>query len=117
MKFSIIGLLLVLISGAAYAEGGAAAQGAGLGQFLILGVFAFLMFWMMRAQSKKAKEHQKLVGNLQKGDEVITSGGILGKITKVSDSFFTLQLSEGIEVFVQKSMVINSVPKGTMRSL
>lgn len=116
MKLVVVGLSSLLFSASALAEG-ASPQGAGLGQFLILGIFAFLMFWMMRAQSKRTKDHQKLVSGLQKGDEVVTSGGLLGKITKVGDNFFTVQLSEGIEVYVQKSMIANSVPKGTMRSI
>ncbi len=116
MNARLLGIILLLSSSAAYAEGGAP-QGAGFSQLLILGVFVFFMFWMMRAQSKRGKDHQKLINGLAKGDEVVTTGGLLGKITKVNDSFFSLQLSEGIEVFVQKSMIANSVPKGTMRSI
>jgi preprotein translocase subunit YajC len=112
----LLSLSLLLSSAPAFAEGGAS-QGNPMGQILILGVFVFFLFWMMRAQSKRTKDHQKLIGAITKGDEVVTSGGLLGKITKVSDTFFAVQLADGIEVFVQKSMIANSVPKGTMRSV
>lgn len=116
MYTRLIGLFLLLCSGNAFAEGGGA-QSSPMGQIVILGIFVFFLFWMIRQQSKRAKDHQNLVNKIEKGDEVITSGGLLGKVTKVGDNFFAVQLAEGIEVFVQKSMIANSVPKGTMRSI
>lgn len=115
LKFSAF-ILLALTSSGAMAQT-AEKPGGQMGQLLILGVFVFFLFWMMRSQSKRAKEHKTLIEKLTKGDEVVTSGGLLGRITKVSDSFFAVQLADGVEVFVQKNMIATSVPKGTMTSI
>ena len=110
-------LSLSLLSGSAFAEGAAAPQGAGMGQLLILGVFVFFMFWMMRSQSKRAKEHQNLVSKLQPGDEIVVNGGLVGKISKIKDAFFIVQFSEGFECLVQKNMIATTLPKGTIKSI
>jgi preprotein translocase subunit YajC len=107
----------MLFSGAAFAEGAAKPQGPAIGQFLILGVFILFMFWMMRNQSKRAKEQQNLINKLEKGDEVVVSGGLVGKISNISDNFFSVQFAEGVEILVQKSMIATTLPKGTMKSV
>jgi preprotein translocase subunit YajC len=66
---------------------------------------------------KKAKEHKALLAGLAKGDEVVTGGGILGKVTKVSDSYVTVEVATGTEVVVQKPSIVLVLPKGTMKSL
>lgn len=89
-----------------------------MAQGLLLLAFAIIFYFLiLRPQSKRAKEYQQLVTNLQKGDEVITTGGLLGKITRVTDHFFVIMISEGVEVPVQRQAIAASVPKGTMKSL
>jgi preprotein translocase subunit YajC len=85
-------------------------------------IFVIFYFLLIRPQSKRAKEHKKMVENLAKGDEVVTTGGLLGRITKVGENFVTLEVAEAadgrpIEVKVQKQMVGNLMPKGTSKSL
>jgi preprotein translocase subunit YajC len=75
----------------------------------------YLILW--RPQAKRAKEHRELVGGLSKGDEVLTSGGILGRITNVSDDYVTVEISEGVEVNLQKSAIGAALPKGTIKSI
>jgi preprotein translocase subunit YajC len=86
-----------------------------LPMILLLGLFMYFM--IIRPQSKKAKEHKNLVGNLQKGDEVITAGGLLGKIEKIADDFLVINLSESNNITIQRSAVSNVVPKGTMKTV
>jgi len=84
-------------------------------------MFAVLYFLMIRPQQKKAKEHQKMVTELQKGDEVVTSGGMAGRISKVGENYLTLSVAEAkdgaIDVIVQKSAVSALLPKGTLKTL
>ena len=80
---------------------------------LIFGVFYFLL---IRPQMKRAKEHRNLVGGLSKGDEVVTSGGLLGRITDVGESFVTVELADGVRVKLQKHAVSSVVPKGTIKA-
>jgi preprotein translocase subunit YajC len=98
----------------------AASQGQGdaLTSFLPL-IFIFVVFYflLIRPQSKKAKEHKQMVGALAKGDEVVTNGGLLGRITKVGDNFVEVELSEGMTVKVQRQAVANLMPKGTIKGL
>ncbi len=83
---------------------------------MILGMFAIFYFLLIRPQQKKAKEHRAMVEGLSKGDEVVTQGGLLGKITKVNDNFITVELADGVEVLVQRHMVGALMPKGTIKS-
>jgi preprotein translocase subunit YajC len=84
---------------------------------LLVGFVVIFYFLLLRPQSKRAKEHRQLVSSLAKGDEVITSGGILGKISKVTDDFIVVSIAEGVEITVQKQAVSAVVPKGTLKSL
>ena len=81
-------------------------------------ILIFVVFWflLIRPQQKKAKEHKAMVGALSKGDEVVTNGGLLGRIITIGDTFVTVELSEGMEVRVQRSAVANLMPKGTIKS-
>lgn len=79
-------------------------------------IFVVFYFLLIRPQSKKAKEHKEMLAELQKGDEVVTSGGILGKITKVSDNFVDLEISGELNIKVQISHVSQLMPKGTMKN-
>jgi len=80
-------------------------------------MFVVLWFLMIRPQMKKAKEHKALIAALQKGDEVVTGGGLVGRITKVDDNYITMEIAEGTEVVIQKPAVAIALPKGTLKSL
>ena len=86
---------------------------------LILFGGMFFLFWLIlwRPQSKRAKEHQELVSSISKGDEVMTSGGLLGKVTKVQDDYIAIEVSNGVELKVQKSSVAAALPKGTINQI
>ena len=81
--------------------------------WLFIGVFYFLL---IRPQQKRAKEHQALVSKLAAGDEVVTGGGLLGKVTEVGDTFVTLEIADGVRVKVQKVQITQLMPKGTLKS-
>jgi preprotein translocase subunit YajC len=93
-------------------------QGDALTSLLPL-VFIFIVFYflLIRPQSKKAKEHKQMVEALAKGDEIVTSGGLLGRITKVGDNFVELEIAEGVTVKVQRHAAANLMPKGTIKGL
>jgi preprotein translocase subunit YajC len=101
----------------AWAQAGGAAAGPQIAPLLmmvvLIGVFYFLL---IRPQQKKAKEHQAMVSKLSAGDEVVTSGGILGRITDVGDTFVTLEIADSVRIKVQKIQVTQLVPKGTLKS-
>jgi len=84
-------------------------------------MFAVLYFLMIRPQQKKAKEHQKMVSELQKGDEVVTQGGLAGRISKVGENYLTLSVADikdgPVEVLVQKSAITVLLPKGALKTL
>ncbi len=87
-------------------------------QLIFFGGFILIFYFLMwRPQSKRAKEHKNLVSSLSKGDEVITNGGIAGKISKVSEDFIAMEVSEGVELKVQKVAIAASLPKGTLKSI
>ncbi len=101
----------------AYAQTPAGAEG-GLMSFLpIILMFVVLYFLMIRPQMKRQKEHKAMMEALNKGDEVVTAGGVLGKVTKVSDAYVTVEIADGTEVVVQKVAVTTLLPKGTIKSL
>ena len=79
---------------------------------MFVAVFYFLL---IRPQQKRAKEHQALLSKLAAGDEVVTTGGILGRVTDVGDSFVTVEIADGVRIKVQKSQVTQLVPKGTYK--
>ncbi len=109
-------ILTLIPAQAAGGEGGAL-----MGMLPIILMFVILYFLMIRPQMKRQKEHRNLVAALTKGDEVITSGGLLGKVTKVSDNYITLEVSEladkPVEIVLQRSAVSNVLPKGNIKSL
>jgi preprotein translocase subunit YajC len=80
-------------------------------------MFVVLWFLMIRPQMKKSKEHKALLAALAKGDEVVTQGGIVGKVTKVGDSYVSVEIAAGTEVVVQKPSIGLVLPKGTLKSL
>jgi preprotein translocase subunit YajC len=80
-------------------------------------IFVLFFFMIIRPQMKAAKEQRAMIAALQKGDEVITSGGIVGKISKVSDAFVSVEIAPNTEITVQKQAVQSALPKGTIKSL
>ena len=101
----------------AYAQAGGIGGGAPYGDimFLVL-LFAVFYFLLIRPQQKRAKEHKKMVEAVAKGDEVVTNGGVLGKIIELGDTFLTLNIAEGVDVKLQRSSVAATLPKGTIKS-
>ena len=99
----------------ALAQGGPGGAPYGDILFLIL-LFAVFYFLLIRPQQKKAKEHKKMVEAVAKGDEVVTNGGILGKVIEVGEPFLTVTIAEGVDVKLQRSSIAATVPKGTIKS-
>jgi preprotein translocase subunit YajC len=80
-------------------------------------MFVVLYFLMIRPQMKRQKEQKAMIDALAKGDEVITAGGILGKVSKVTEAYVTVEVSDGTEVVMQKASVTMLLPKGTIKSI
>ncbi|WP_137896799.1 preprotein translocase subunit YajC [Ramlibacter sp. 2FC] len=78
-------------------------------------MFVVLYFVMIRPQMKKQKEHRAMIEALAKGDEVVTAGGLLGKVTKLGDGFLSVEVASGVEVQMQRSAVVQVLPKGTVK--
>jgi preprotein translocase subunit YajC len=103
---------------AADVAGAPAPQGGGFSFVIMLGIFfVFIYFAIWRPQSKRAKEQQNLLGSLAKGDEIMTAGGMLGRIAKMNEQYITLTIANNIDIVVQKSSVVTVMPKGTLKSL
>ncbi|ACH66541.1 MULTISPECIES: preprotein translocase subunit YajC [Aliivibrio] len=104
----------------AHAAGEAAPQGGGMQMFIMLGMFAVIFYFMIyRPQAKRQKEHKNLMASMGKGDEVLTAGGLVGKITKVSEEndYIVIELNANNEVTIKKDFVSAVLPKGTLKSL
>ena len=84
---------------------------------MMVGMVVLFYFFLIRPQSKRAKEHKQLLEIIAKGDEVVTNGGILGKVTKVVDEFVVIEVSAGQSLRVQKAAVISTLPKGTIKEI
>ncbi len=81
----------------------------------LLLMFAVLYFVMIRPQMKKQKEHRAMIDALAKGDEVVTAGGVLGKVSKLGEAYVGVELATGVEVQMQRSAVVQVLPKGTIK--
>lgn len=93
------------------------ASPGGLMSFLpLIIIFVIFYFLLIRPQMKRAKEHKKLVSELGNGDEVVTNGGLLGRITNVGESFVTVELADNVQVKVQRHAISSIMPKGTVKS-
>ena len=102
----------------ALAEGGATEQGDPMTSLIfMIVIFAVFYFLLIRPQAKRAKEHKQMVTALSNGDEVVTSGGIYGKLTKVSDEFVEVDIADGTTVKLQRQAISSVLPKGTIKSL
>ncbi len=84
-------------------------------EFFLIAMFVLMYFLLIRPQQKRAKEHKKLLNELKKGDEVVTNGGVIGKVTSVDESFATLEISDGVIVKVQKQGINQKMPKGSVK--
>lgn len=101
----------------AWAQGGAAAttEGSLLSLVPLVLIFVIFYFLLMRPQIKRAKEHKKMIEAVAKHDEIVTSGGLLGRVTKVDDNFLTLEIAQGVRIKLQKTSVASLLPKGTFK--
>lgn len=98
----------------ASAQAAAGGAGGGMMTFLpMIALFVVFYFLLIRPQQKRQKEHKNMVAGMAKGDEVVTMGGILGKVTAVDDNFLTVEIAKGIEIRVQRMSVQAMMPKGT----
>lgn len=119
-------LINFLITGA-YAEAAPAAAstanttangGGGFSLTIMLVIFVFFAYFMiLRPQNKRAKETQSLLNSLNKGDEIMTAGGLIGKIIKITDQYVLVGIADNVEIILQKSSVVSLLPKGTIKSL
>lgn len=101
----------------AWAQAAPAQQGTSMGFILFMGLFFVIFYFMLiRPQSKRAKEHRAMLAALAVGDEVVTSGGILGRVVEVGDNFITLEVADGVQLKVQKGQVASLMPKGTVKA-
>jgi len=102
----------------AFAEAAAPAAGGGIMDFLpLVALIAVFYFMILRPQSKRAKEHKVMLEALQRGDEVVTLGGELGRVSKVYEQYVGVELAENLEVTVQKAAIQSVLPKGTIKSI
>lgn len=101
----------------AHAQAAGAAPAGSLSSMLILPIMLVVFYFLLiRPQQKRHKEHQNMLAKLATGDEVVTAGGILGRVTEVNDSFVTVEIADGVRIKVQKGQITQLVPKGTYKS-
>ena len=111
-----MGLLISDAIAATGLTGGAQTDGT-FSLVMIAAIFVLFYFMLIRPQNKRAKEHRELVGKLKKGDEIITSGGILAKVSSLDEQYIKVSVAEGVEINLQRSAVSAVLPKGTIKSL
>lgn len=108
------------ISDAVAATTTTAANGAGSIVSFLPMMFIFILgayFLMIRPQSRRAKAHRKLLSELAKGDEIVTVGGVVGKISKINDDFITMSVADNVDITIQKAAIANVLPKGTIKTI
>ncbi|KMQ74197.1 preprotein translocase, YajC subunit [Marinobacter subterrani] len=117
IKLLVAGLL-ALMPALAMAQAPSAPGMGVMGQVIFFAGFILIFYFLIwRPQSKRAKEHKALMSGLNKGDEVVTSGGLAGKITKVTDDFIVVEIADNVEIKVQKVAVAAALPKGTLKDI
>ena len=97
------------------AAGGGDMQSSLMSMLPLVLMFVVLYFVMIRPQMKKQKEHRTMIDALAKGDEVVTVGGVLGKVSKMGESYLGLEVATGVEIQVQRSAVVQVLPKGSIK--
>ena len=102
----------------AFAEGApAGSQGDPMTSMLFfVGMLALMYFLLIRPQQKRAKEHKKMVGAIGKGDEVVSNGGVLGKVVEVGEQYISLEIADGVQVKLQRQAVATVLPKGSIKA-
>jgi preprotein translocase subunit YajC len=107
----------LISTAAAQAQGATGQSGGALMQMLpLVLIFVVFYFLLIRPQTKRAKEHRTMVAALEVGAEVVTNGGILGKVTEVSEQFLTIEIASGVNIKLQRAAVAQVLPKGTLKS-
>ncbi|GIK86483.1 MAG: preprotein translocase subunit YajC [Betaproteobacteria bacterium] len=102
----------------AYAQASSATPGGDLMAFLpMILIFVVFYFLLIRPQQKKAKEHRTMLAALQKGDEVVTAGGVVGRVAKLTDQYAAIEIAPSVEINVQRSAIAQLLPKGTIKAL
>ena len=101
----------------AYAQFGGGGEPGIMGFLPIVLMFVLLYFLMIRPQMKRAKDQKQMIEALQKGDEVVAAGGVLGKITKIGDAYISLEIAPSTEIQVQRAAVQTLLPKGTIKAI
>jgi preprotein translocase subunit YajC len=117
IKMLLAGLMAMMPALAMAQDAGAPGMGA-MGQVIFFAGFILIFYFLIwRPQSKRAKEHKALMSGLNKGDEIVTSGGMAGKISKVTDDFIVVEVADNVEIKVQKVAVAAALPKGTLKDI
>ena len=106
-----------MIISPAFAQAAPSGDPGYIGLLPIVLMFVLLYFLMIRPQMKRAKETKSMIEALQKGDEVITAGGVVGRITRISDAYISLEIAPNLEINVQKAAIQVLLPKGTIKSI
>ena len=99
----------------AWAQASPGGAGGLVGLLPMIAIFVIFYFLLIRPQQKKAKEHRAMVADLAKGDEVVTNGGVLGKITETDENFVSVEIAKGVQVRVQRFAIAQMMPKGTVK--
>lgn len=99
----------------AAAAGGSDIMSSLTGMLPLLLMFVVLYFVMIRPQMKRQKEHRSMLEALAKGDEIATAGGVVGRISKIGDTFLSLEIANGVEIQIQRSAIVQVLPKGTLK--
>ncbi len=111
-------MLAELIISPAYAQAAPTPFGGDLMAFLpMVAIFVVFYFLLIRPQQKRSKEQKEMLTNLQKGDEVVTAGGVVGRISKLTDQYASVEIAPNIEVNVQRTAIAQLLPKGTIKAL
>ena len=92
-------------------------QGGSFSLVMIAVIFVLFYFMLIRPQNKRAKEHRALIGQVKVGDEVVTLGGMLAKVVHVDDQYLKIQVTDGVEITIQRSAISAVLPKGTLKTL
>ena len=107
-----------MIISSAYAQGFGGGADGGMGTLIMFGVMGLFMYFLIfRPQMKRQKEHRSMVDALQKGDEVVAAGGLVGRVTQVGDTYISMEIAPNTEIRAQKLSVQTLLPKGTLKSI
>jgi preprotein translocase subunit YajC len=115
LRTSTAMLALIAFAQAAWAQAPPTGQSQLLGSLPLIVIFVLFYFILLRPQQKKQKEHRQMVEALASGDEIVTGGGVLGKVTAVGEQFVTVEVADGVAVKVQKHTIGAVLPKGTVK--